>query len=38
MNGAGICKEVLLEVQGIMVTQNFFPLELGSADVVPGIE
>ncbi|TXG48196.1 hypothetical protein EZV62_027490 [Acer yangbiense] len=34
---AGVCKAVVLYLQGHMVVDDFFPFELGSVDVVLGI-
>lgn len=34
----GMCKGVVLSVQNIEIMEDFLPLELGSADVILGIE
>ena len=36
--GDGICTEVLLSLQGIEICDRFFALELGSLDVILGIQ
>lgn len=36
--GAGLCSELELELQGCTITSSFLPLELGSADVILGIQ
>ena len=36
--GAGLCKEMEVELQGCTVVSNFLPLELGSADVILGMQ
>lgn len=33
----GVCRGVQLEVQGVKITQDFFPFDLGGADVVLGV-
>ncbi|KFK23032.1 hypothetical protein AALP_AAs71112U000100, partial [Arabis alpina] len=38
VQGQGICKEVELSVQGLSVVAQFLPLELGSADVILGMQ
>lgn len=37
VKGEGVCRAVPLEVQGVRITQDFFPFELGGADVVLGV-
>ena len=34
----GVCRDVLIEVQGINITQPFFLMELGGVDVVLGMK
>ncbi|KAI0519064.1 hypothetical protein KFK09_006504 [Dendrobium nobile] len=36
--GRGICKGVVLKIQGIQVKEDFLPLELGSTDVILGMK
>lgn len=36
--GIGLCKSVVLELQGIVIIENFLPLELGNSDVILGIQ
>lgn len=36
--GEGICKSVVLELQGIIIVENFLPLALGNSDVIMGIQ
>lgn len=36
--GEGVCKSVVLELQGIVIVENFLPLELGNSDVIMGIQ
>ena len=36
--GAGMCSNLELELQGCTITSSFLPLELGSADVILGIQ
>ena len=36
--GAGLCSELELELQGCTITSSFLPLELGSADIILGIQ
>ncbi|KAI0523140.1 hypothetical protein KFK09_005530 [Dendrobium nobile] len=36
--GQGICKGVVLTIQGIQVTEDFLPLELGSTDIILGMK
>lgn len=36
--GEGVCKGVVLTLQNIEVIADFLPLELGSADVILGIQ
>ncbi|KAI0496574.1 hypothetical protein KFK09_022894 [Dendrobium nobile] len=36
--GQGICKGVVLTIQGIQVREDFLPLELGSTDVILGMK
>ena len=38
VRGKGICKGVILEMQGLIVVEDFLPLMLGSADVKLGIQ
>lgn len=33
----GTCKDVSLALQGLQITSDFFPLELGSNDVILGM-
>lgn len=37
VGGQGICRHVEVQLQGLAIIQDFFPLELGSADVFLGI-
>ncbi|GKC38897.1 putative mitochondrial protein [Tanacetum coccineum] len=34
----GLCKEVVLSLSGLQIIEDFFPFELGSADVILGIK
>ncbi|PKU74134.1 hypothetical protein MA16_Dca026394 [Dendrobium catenatum] len=36
--GRGVCKEVVLKIQGIQVKEDFLPMELGSTDVILGMK
>ncbi|KAI0524824.1 hypothetical protein KFK09_004212 [Dendrobium nobile] len=36
--GRGVCREVVLMIQGIQVKEDFLPLELGSTDVILGMK
>lgn len=36
--GTGICKSVVLEVQGVVIVENFLPLDLGNSDLILGIQ
>lgn len=36
--GEGICKSVVLELQGIVIVKNFLPLGLGNSDIIMGIQ
>ena len=36
--GYGICKGVIIELQGVRIVQSFFLLELGGVDVVLGMD
>ncbi|PKU72788.1 hypothetical protein MA16_Dca025904 [Dendrobium catenatum] len=36
--GRGVCRGVVLKIQGIHVKEDFIPLELGSTDVILGIK
>lgn len=38
VKGRGICKGVVVEVQGLTIVHNFLPLALGCADVVLGMQ
>lgn len=38
VQGRGICKSVVLEVQGMVIVEFFLPLELGNSDVILGIQ
>ncbi|KFK23991.1 hypothetical protein AALP_AAs48021U000700 [Arabis alpina] len=38
VQGRGVCKDVELHLQGLVVVAPFLPLELGSADVILGIQ
>ncbi|PON51235.1 hypothetical protein PanWU01x14_217960 [Parasponia andersonii] len=38
MRGTGVCKGVALTLQSIGVVDDFFPSELGSADVILGMQ
>ena len=35
--GQGVCRQVEISLQGLHIVQDFFPIELGSADVILGI-
>ncbi|XP_031276149.1 uncharacterized protein LOC116134605 [Pistacia vera] len=37
VKGEGVCRQVSLDVQGIQIRQDFFPFELGGADIVLGV-
>ncbi|PKU69826.1 hypothetical protein MA16_Dca025017 [Dendrobium catenatum] len=36
--GRGVCRGVVLKIQGIQVKEDFLPLELGSTDVILGMK
>ncbi|PKU83997.1 putative mitochondrial protein [Dendrobium catenatum] len=36
--GRGVCRGVVLKIQGILVKEDFLPLELGSTDVILGMK
>lgn len=36
--GTGICRSVVLEVQGVVIVENFLPLDLGNSDLILGIQ
>lgn len=36
--GQGVCRRVTVAVQGVMITQDFFPFELGGTDMVLGVQ
>ncbi|PKU62016.1 hypothetical protein MA16_Dca012125 [Dendrobium catenatum] len=36
--GRGVCRGVVLKIQGIHVKEDFLPLELGSTDVILGMK
>ena len=38
VQGAGVCKGVKLNLQNLQVVEDFFPLELGSSDVILGMK
>lgn len=38
VKGKGICKGVVLEIQNIQAVEDFLPLELGSTDVILGMQ
>lgn len=38
IRGAGSCPDVRLELQGCSITSSFLPIELGSVDVILGIQ
>ena len=38
VKGEGICKGVILTLQNIEVIEDFLPLELGSANVILGMQ
>lgn len=38
VQGAGICKGVLLSLQNLEINEDFLPLELGSSDVILGMK
>ncbi|XP_031263269.1 uncharacterized protein LOC116121451 [Pistacia vera] len=37
VRGEGICRGVNMQIQGVKVVQDFFPFDLGGADVVLGV-
>ena len=36
--GLGICKNVVLQLQGLEIVQNYLSLELGNSDLILGIQ
>lgn len=36
--GRGVCREVLLSLQGVQVQDDFLPLDLDSTDVILGMQ
>ncbi|KAL2506345.1 Uncharacterized protein Adt_21966 [Abeliophyllum distichum] len=38
IQGAGVCKGVMLETQHVKIKDDFLPLELGSSDVIQGMK
>ena len=38
IRGMGVCKGVVLQLQGITIIEDFLPLSLGSTDVILGLK
>ena len=38
IKGEGICKGVIHTIQNIEIVEDFLPLELGSADIILGMQ
>lgn len=38
VNRSGLCKSVIVKVQGLVIVEDFFPLDLGNSDVIIGIQ
>ena len=38
MKGEGICRAVPLRLQGLEIIEDFLPLQLGSTDVILGVQ
>ena len=38
IRGMGVCKGVVLQLQGITIVEDFLPLPLGSIDVILGLK
>ena len=38
IRGIGVCKGVVLQLQGITIVEDFLPLPLGSTDVILGLK
>ncbi|XP_063950102.1 uncharacterized protein LOC135152878, partial [Daucus carota subsp. sativus] len=38
VQGSGLCKSVVVEVQGLVIVEDFLPLDLGNSDVILGIQ
>ncbi|KAL8131470.1 hypothetical protein AgCh_007417 [Apium graveolens] len=38
VQGQGECKSVVLYLQGVTIIEEYFPLQLGNSDVIPGVQ
>lgn len=38
VKGAGVCKGVRLSLQSVEIVEDFLPLELGSSDIILGMQ